>query len=167
MLCCAAVSVCSYLDDAISGWEVAENAMWLSYPTLRDDGHPKAVVIGGGRDTKILGNTFDIHTARSNAVAMDGRGGDCTASQQMARSLLYPGSPWGRRYPELFNVSTDHPCTAAHGVIANNRYSCTPREACANGSFAFFSDDPLVSWDDDTPAQLRAWTTVASNNSRA
>lgn len=154
-----------YLDDAISGWLIADNSMTLSYPTLRDDSHPKAVVIGGGRDTHVLRNHFDIQTARSNAVAMDGRGGSCLASQMRAKSLLYRGSPWGQRYPELFNVSTDHPCTAAHGLIADNRYSCNPRAACAN--FSFLSDDPLVPWDDDTRAQLGAWTTVAANNSRS
>eukprot|EP01051_Picozoa_sp_SAG22_P019224 SAG22_NODE_3481_length_1687_cov_1.468514_3_plen_114_part_01 len=114
--------------------------MSLSYPTLRDDSHPKAVVIGGGRDIRILRNKFQIHTGRANAVAMDGRGGDCAASQKMAQSLLYPGSPWASRYPELLNVSTDHPCTAAHGLIAHNRYACAPHAACAN--FSFFADDP-------------------------
>ena len=89
-------------------------------------------------------------------------GGDCGASKALVQRLLYPGSPWPQKYPELRVVSTDHPCNASRDVIANNRWSLAP--GYPEEAWSFFSSDPKVAWDDDTPANLRAWTTVVANN---
>lgn len=151
-----------YLDDAISGWEIAGNVMSSRYPTLRDDGHPKTLVLAGGRHVQIVRNAFVDMIDRSNAVAMLGSGGDCKASNHLVQRLLYPGSPWPVQYPSLLSVTTDHPCVAARNTIADNRFSLARGYALAN--FSFFSNDPLVPWDDDTAANLRAWTTRVANN---
>ena len=89
-------------------------------------------------------------------------GGDCGASKALVQRLLYPGSPWPEKYPELRAVSTDHPCNASRDVIANNRWSLAP--GYPEETWSFFSNDPKVPWDDDTNANLRAWTTIVRNN---
>ena len=89
-------------------------------------------------------------------------GGDCGASKALVQRLLYPGSPWPLKYPELRTVGTDHPCNASRDVIANNRWSLAP--GYPEETWSFFSDDPKVPWDDDTTANLRAWTTIVRNN---
>ncbi len=64
-----------YLDDAISGWEISESVMSSYHPTLRDDGHPKAVVLAGGRHVRIVGNKYAsteplLSVARSERLSL-------------------------------------------------------------------------------------------------
>ena len=38
------------------------------------------------------------------------------------KELLYPGSPWVTKYPELLNVTTDVPCAPAYCKVIGNQY---------------------------------------------
>jgi hypothetical protein len=104
-----------YLDEMVSGWEISDSSF---------DGASLGVLIGGGRRNTVLRNTLkDVQSA----MDLDSRGlqedrGFCNSSMKRLTELLYPGSPWAARWPELRNLSTDLPCAPIDCEVSDNTY---------------------------------------------
>jgi hypothetical protein len=99
-----------YLDDAASGMLITGN-LFYRVPE-------KAVMIGGGRDNRVLNNLFfDC----SPAFHIDARWPDFdwAGLQEKVRAIGYNRPPWNERYPELQDLLTG----TDHRKPQNNRFA--------------------------------------------
>jgi len=120
----------AYFDDQISGWEVSD---------CEFHGAKTGIAFAGGRHNVALRNRFyDCATMAHEGtpqqccgacVMLDNRGmnwehTDCNTTLPVrVKELLYPGSPWAARYPELANITTDRECKPAYCRVEGNTYS--------------------------------------------
>ena len=109
-----------YFDDCDCGDEVVGN-------TFRNV--PRAIMIGGGRDHPIRGNTFENCRL---AISIDCRGitwGDKWKApsgenilEEKARALGYDRGVWAARYPRLARILDDHPGEPLHNPVEDNLF---------------------------------------------
>ena len=87
----------------MSGWHITDN--YIQDTTL-------GLLLGGGRRNKVLRNKLSGVTTGIWLLpsGLTSEKGDCQEQGKRVKELLYPGSPWGRQYPELKNITTDHMC---------------------------------------------------------
>ena len=107
-----------YFDDCDCGDEVVGNR-FLNVP--------RAIMIGGGRDHPIHGNTFENCRL---AISIDCRGitwGDKWKGpsggnilEEKAIALDYTSGVWTERYPNLARILEDHPGEPLHNPIEDN-----------------------------------------------
>lgn len=108
-----------YLDDLTSGVRVEGNIFVNA---------GRAVLIGGGRDNRVLNNIF---IACQTAVHLDARGLTWANARILGRrgswdlfgkleAMLFEGSPYSGKYPELAQMSDDEPLQPRHNVIRRN-----------------------------------------------
>lgn len=85
-----------------------------------------AMFIGGGRRHTVTGNAF---RGAGLAVHIDDRGltwqkTDCNPVNgslvAALNALHYRQPPWSTSYPQLVNITQDHPCVPVYNLIANN-----------------------------------------------
>ena len=74
----------------------------------------------------MLRNT--LRNVSGPGVSLDTRGlgwekAMCGTLATRVTELLYPGSPWAERWPELKNVTTDTPCTPIYCEVSDNTVS--------------------------------------------
>ena len=145
-----------YLDDMMSGWEITDSTFI--------DVEGLAFELGGGRRISVLRNTL-INVSGSGfagaAVSLDDRGlswekENCATHVARVAELLFPGSPWGARWPELLNVTTDNPCAPVFCSVSDNTYD---DDTCPEASCPNFLSSPAV-------GQAAAWHFTSSNNTR-
>ena len=107
-----------YFDDCDCGDEVVGNR-FLNVP--------RAIMVGGGRDHPIRGNTFENCRL---AISIDCRGitwGDKWKGpsggnllEEKAIALDYTSGGWAERYPNLARILEDHPGEPLHNPIEGN-----------------------------------------------
>ena len=107
-----------YFDDCDCGDEVVGNR-FLNVP--------RAIMVGGGRDHPIRGNTFENCRL---AISIDCRGitwGDKWKApsggnllEEKAIALDYKCGVWAERYPRLARILDDHPGEPLHNPIEDN-----------------------------------------------
>ena len=149
-----------YLDDQMSGYEFYGNTV-VNATT--------GVLLGGGRDNRIHGNTF---IGCDTDVAFDDRGlnwqakscqRNCTAAfdpystscfYNLLAKVNYTAPPYATRFPEITDVYNYHPCTPVNNVIEDNKWC----HAAAAGSKA---DAVFLNRNETT---IRSWYSTASNN---
>jgi len=136
-----------YLDDQMSGWALIDNT-FVDVDT--------GVLIGGGRDNHLIGNTF-IRTGLP--LYFDKRGlyqkssSGCTPGGSFEAELKrynYTQPPWSLRYPELASTFSDRPCAPANNVFRDIKL-CP-----SDTSLWFFSPDTNI-------AELLLWNNSFSN----
>ena len=142
---------CVYYDDELSGQTLVNNTFRNCYAGL---------LLGGGRDNQIIGNTFINMT--SYAITFDARGlgwqkdfcfynkSDPSASGELVTDLFarhYNVPPYSTAYPTLPGLLSDRPCTPVGNVISGNSF--------CNAAKGFL---------DVTPAQASAWGSTVENN---
>ncbi|MBP5640160.1 MAG: right-handed parallel beta-helix repeat-containing protein [Victivallales bacterium] len=121
-----------YFDDCDSGDTVEGNVFV---------GLDRAVMIGGGRDNRILGNVFfDCHPA----LFMDERGkylikwnkgeADSWDLQAKLEAVNYRQASWSVAYPSLSKIMEDEPAKPKHNVASGN---------IVVGGTGFMMKDPL------------------------
>lgn len=110
-----------YLDDFASGTIVKDNLFLEA---------GRAVVIGGGRDNTIEGNTFIDCVA---AIQADARGttwakesvaGDESPLYQRLNAVPAREAVYLKRYPQLATLLTDAPTLAKGNTIRGNHFCC-------------------------------------------
>ena len=84
------------------------------------------MLTGGGRRNRVLRNT--LRNVSGPGVSLDTRGlgwekAMCGTLATRVTELLYPGSPWAERWPELANVTTDTPSTPIYCEVSDNTVS--------------------------------------------
>eukprot|EP00731_Ephydatia_muelleri_P030116 Em0021g639a len=107
-----------YLDDQMSGFEVINNTFINCYA---------GTFIGGGRSNVVTGN---VYVNCTTAVHIDNRGLTwqptyCSTGgmfSQQLQSVNYTQPPWSLHYPQLVNITTDHPCVPCYNLISGNIY---------------------------------------------
>ena len=100
----------SCTDDLMSGWELSDNL--IEHAKLGFE-------LGGGRNNHVLRNTLRNVT---EGVWLSTH--SCTGQRARVQELLYPGSPWGERWPELRAIAADPntTCAPVHCDVSDNRY---------------------------------------------
>ena len=111
-----------YFDDCDCGDEVTGNR-FLNVP--------RAIMVGGGRDHPIRGNTFENCRL---AISIDCRGitwGDKWKApsgghllEEKAIALDYKSGVWAERYPRLASIMDDHPGEPLYNPIEDNVFIC-------------------------------------------
>ena len=145
-----------YLDDMISGWEISDST-FTNVEGL-------AFELGGGRRNRVLRNTLRNISGSGFSgagVSLDARGlgwekANCGSLAMRVTELLYPGSPWAVRWPELRNITTDTPCAPIYCEVSGNTYDV---DSCPPASCPGFLLSPAV-------GKEAAWHFTHSNNTR-
>ncbi len=110
-----------YLDDFASGTTVKDNVFLEA---------GRAVLIGGGRDNAIEGNTFIDCVA---AIQADARGttwakaevtGEAAPLYERLKAVPATEAVYTQRYPELATLLTDAPALAKGNSIRGNHFCC-------------------------------------------
>ena len=149
-----------YLDDQMSGYEFYGNTV-VNATT--------GVLLGGGRDNRIHGNTF---VGCDTDVAFDDRGlnwqakscrRNCTAAfpkystscfYNLLAKVNYTAPPYATRFPEIVDVYAYHPCTPVNNVIEDNKW-CHAAAAGSKLGAVFLNRNEST---------IRSWYSTASNN---
>jgi hypothetical protein len=109
-----------YLDDAFSSAEISGNVFRKV---------SRAMMIGGGRDNKVLNNIFVECTP---SVHVDARGLGWMKNEHipgwlesardsgLIQGIAYRKPPYSTRYPELVNITDDEPRAPRGNVISRN-----------------------------------------------
>eukprot|EP00051_Salpingoeca_urceolata_P010906 m.134011 g.134011 ORF g.134011 m.134011 type:complete len:686 (-) comp16903_c0_seq2:1300-3357(-) len=109
-----------YFDDQLSA-HVVENNTFVNCHM--------GILIGGGRRHQVSNNNFtDIQDA---AVHIDDRGLTwqkqyCTPPngifEQELEKVNYTQPPWSTHYPDIVNITKDHPCVPVYNSVVDNTY---------------------------------------------
>lgn len=137
-----------YLDDMMSGWEISDST-FINVKGL-------AFELGGGRHNRVLRNRLrNVSGVKflGSGVSLDARGlglgtTGCGDLAKRVTELLYPGSLWGVRWPELRNETTDNPCAPVYCDISDNTYDANtcPTTSCQGGFLASPALGKEVEW---------------------
>ena len=113
-----------YLDDMASGIEVADNLIWRCH---------WGMLVGGGRDLDIHGNTF---VECELGIRFDARGVGWMANHiadprtstlhQRLAAMPIAKEPWASRYPSLSSYLTDRFGRPAGSRVTDNTFFATP-----------------------------------------
>lgn len=110
-----------YLDDFASGTSVVGNVIEKA---------PRGIVIGGGRDNKVINNVILECLA---GVQIDARGQTWAQShvhneengfRALCSAIKHDSHPYSERYPELVNILEDEPSVAKGNRIESNVIQC-------------------------------------------
>lgn len=139
-----------YLDDELAG-QVVFNNSFVDCSTQQGYG----ILLGGGRDNVISGNTF----ARTAPLAFDNRGmgwqaAFCTPPNGslvlgLSVSVNSQAPPYSTQYPALIDLTANQPCVPVGNVVSDNTFWALPAGAAFSTASA---------------AQIDAWNSSSSNN---
>lgn len=139
-----------YLDDAFCGVDIVGNVF---------DKVTRAMMIGGGRDNKVLNNIF-IDCVPSLHVDARGLGWMHDHPEQWISEekekgtisgIAYNKPPYSTRYPELVNIINDEPKAPKGNVISNN--------VCQGGAW----DKNVGFWRTSIEDKARGYITMNNN----
>ena len=98
---------------------------------------------------KVAGPAIDLDDRGMNWQLSSCKSTTNTSMTGRVKELLYPGSPWATRYPELLNITTDTECAPAYCEVTGNRYK-------ASSVKTFLTGGSSTSWP--------AWHILIANN---